>query len=103
MHQHLLLKRLEDIELLLSVILKQINLYYYILLLLNKNTLIKHLTSVMRAPVRSSLANRGAEPSRQARESVHFSKNEKKNCVCKKNKKICTRRTLYQRRQQVLL
>ena len=32
----------------------------------------------MRAPVRSSLANRGAEPSRQARESVHFSKNEKK-------------------------
>ena len=29
MHQHLLLKRLEDIELLLSVILKQINFYYY--------------------------------------------------------------------------
>ena len=26
----------------------------------------------MRAPVRSSLANRGAEPSRQARESVYL-------------------------------
>ena len=28
--------------------------------------------SVMRAPVRSSLANQGAEPSLQATESVHF-------------------------------
>ena len=28
MHQHLLLKRLEDIKLLLSVFLKQINFYY---------------------------------------------------------------------------
>ena len=50
---------------------------------LDKNTLIKHLTSVMRAPVRSSLAYRGPEPSRQARESVHQTK-EKKNRVCKK-------------------
>ena len=31
MHQHLLLKRLEDIELLWSVILKQINFYYCII------------------------------------------------------------------------
>ena len=41
----------------------------------------------MRAPVRSSLANRGAEPSRQARESVHFSKNEKKTAFVKKIKR----------------
>ena len=41
----------------------------------------------MRAPVRSSLANQDAEPSRQAREGVHLSKNEKKNLVCKKDKK----------------
>ena len=34
MHQHLHLKRLEDIELLLSVILKQINFYYYIIIIL---------------------------------------------------------------------
>ena len=54
---------------------------------LNENILIKHLTSVMRAPVRGSLANRGAEPSRQARGSVRFSKNEKKTAFVKKNKK----------------
>ena len=41
----------------------------------------------MRAPVPSSLANRGAEPCRQARESVHLAKWEKKNFVCKKDKK----------------
>ena len=41
----------------------------------------------MRAPVRSSLANRGAEPSRQARESVHFIKNEKKTVFVKKIKR----------------
>ena len=45
---------------------------------LNKIHCIKHLTSVRRAPVRSSLANRGAKPSRQARETVHLSKMKKK-------------------------
>ena len=34
MHQNLLLKRLEDIELLLSVILKQINFYYYYIIII---------------------------------------------------------------------
>ena len=55
----------------------------------------------MRAPVRSSLANWGTEPSRQARESVHFSK-EKKTAFVKNDKNICTRRKLYQRQQQSL-
>ena len=35
MHQHLLLKRLEDIELLLSVILKQINFAFVQVAVLN--------------------------------------------------------------------
>ena len=63
---------------------------------LNKIHCIKHLTSVRRAPVRSSLANQGAKPSRQARETVHLSKMRKKNRVCKKH---CTRRQLYQCRR----
>ena len=41
----------------------------------------------MRAPVRSSLANRGAEPSRQAREGVLSAKMRKKTAFVKKDKK----------------
>ena len=37
-----------------------------------KNTLVKHFKPVRGAPVPNSLANRGAEPSGQARESVYF-------------------------------
>ena len=51
-------------------------LYHFGLILLSslvKNTLIKHLYSVMRAPVRSSLANRGAEPKSRIELKSHLS------------------------------